>query len=126
MNYSFPLLLTGYAKHLERYFSSVSEQEEDLGDCATSFHEVLIAALTEYGDIMRDSSFTVGDLSGNQICSMVSQLVVAEKEVAAEADLRHKIRRHFFPGYWELLSPNIPSPPVGEVASAIKSTCPSK
>ena len=126
MNYSFPHLLSGYAKHLERYFSSVSEQEEDLGDYATSFHEVLIAALTEYGDIMRDSSFTVGDLSGNQVCSMVSQLVSAEKEVAAEADLRYKIRRHFFPGYLELLSPNIPSPPVGEVAAAIKSTCPSK
>ena len=124
MYYSFPHLMSAYAKYLERYFSSVTECEEDLRDFAQSFHLVLIAALSDYGDVMSDSSSSIGDLSGKQVAQIVPQLIRAEKEVAAEVELQRSVRRYHYPSYFEKLSGSSHMTLPREVADAIAQTCP--
>ena len=116
--------MSAYAKYLERYFSSVTEYEEDLRCFANSFHEVLIAALSDYGDVMCDSSFSTGDLSGKQVAQIVPQLIRAEKEAVAEVELQRSIRRYYYPSYFEKLSGNSHMTLSREVADAIAQTCP--
>lgn len=124
MSYSFSHLFSTYARRLERYFSSVTALDYDLDDFANSFHEVLIAALTDYGDTMSDSSFSVGELSGKQVSHMVTQLIKAETEAAAEQELQERVRRHFFPAFGNVLSLDDCQDLPKEVLDAIKGSCP--
>jgi hypothetical protein len=117
--------MSAYAKYLERYFSSVTEYEEDLRDFANSFHEVLIAALSQYGDAMSDSSLSTGDLSGKQVARIVPQLIRAEKEAAAEVELQRSVRRYHYPSYFEKLPGSYQMTLSREIADAIAQACPS-
>lgn len=125
MNYSFSNLLSQYSKHLERYFSSISETEEDLDYLANDFHELLVSALADYGDSMTDNSSKVSGFSGNQVSRMIYPLIAAEKEASAEADLCATIRKHFHPSWFDKNSDSCNRDYPSEVADAIAKTCPS-
>lgn len=73
---------------------------------------------------MRDSSLTVGDLSGKQVLNMVTQLINAEEELKEELNLQHSVRRHFFPIFGHALSLDDCHDLPKEVLDAIASSCP--
>jgi hypothetical protein len=124
MSYSFSSLLSSYSKHLELYFSSVCELEEDLNDFANGFHTLLVCALEDYAESMSDRSSKIGGLSGRQVSHMIPQLITAEKEAIAEVDLRDQVRKYFYPSYFARISGGSRQVLSSEVTAAIAAACP--
>jgi len=98
--YSFYELFAHYAKHLERYFSTVDPSQKDL--YISEFHNVLIEGVNgiaqerchsqEY-----DSPSTEDLIDSEMLERMIFALNTADKEFNNEHTLRHTLHRFEFP-----------------------------
>jgi len=58
MTFAFYRLFASCSKYIQRYFSSVAEVNDVYSDLTESFHEVLILALRDFSDCLKDSRVT--------------------------------------------------------------------
>jgi hypothetical protein len=103
---SFYHLFASYSKHVQRYFSSVAEVSYEYSDMTESFHEVLILALRDFSDCLRDSHATAAGYSCQQIEGLIPVLSAAFEEATKEAELNSEIHSCFCPSYFMLLNPD--------------------
>jgi hypothetical protein len=98
--YSFYELFAHYAKHLERYFSTIDPSEKI---CYISeFHDVLMQGINEIAQerchSQRYDSPSTEDLINSEMLErMIIALDTADKELSNEHTLRHTLQRFEFP-----------------------------
>ena len=93
--YTFHELFAHYAKHLERYFSTVDPSEKDLYPSA--FHNVLMKGIDIIAQERYHSPSSSHILNGHQLERMSFPLKTAEQECDAEHSLQHILCRFNFP-----------------------------
>ena len=95
--YSFYELFAHYAKHLERYFSTVDPSEREF--YSSEFHNILMLNIDSIAQDRYQSPSPDHTLNGEQLERMISALVTAEQECIAEHTLQHTLNRFNFPNY---------------------------
>jgi hypothetical protein len=124
MRLSFYSLFSAYAKHTQRYFSTIAEDPHDYSEIVESFHSVLLSALYDFGDNIREKGTCAHDLSGRQISALVPMLSEAYKEALEDAELEYDIRSCYFPLYFESLVPGLIDSRRKQFAGYLRKCCP--
>jgi hypothetical protein len=93
--YSFYELFACYAKHLDRYFSTLRPEDRDF--CISGFHIVLMDGLNSIAQERYHSPSPDHALTGEQLEMMLSPLADAYREYVAEDSLRHTLYRFNYP-----------------------------
>lgn len=124
MTFSFYQLFTSYAKYVQRYFSSVAEDDSDYYYFAESFHDVLLSALRDYGDCIKDKDSTSADLSGGQIQGLIPVLSAAYQEAVEDAELNSEIQSCFYPSRFLSSNPDLLEKMKKQLKNHIDFCCP--
>ncbi len=124
MTLSFYHLFNSYAKHTQRYFSTASTDPYDYSELTKSFHEILVYALRDHVDFLRDNQATSADLNAAQISGLISTLCTAYEEALAESELNHEIYSCINPGYFMSLRPELVKEKRAEFQKYLDLCCP--
>ena len=100
---SFYELFAHYAKHLERYFSTIDPSER-MHYCS-EFHDVLILSIGSIAEGRYQSPSPDHILNGAQLERMISALRTADEECRDEHTLQHTLNRFNFPNYMNAPQP---------------------
>jgi hypothetical protein len=124
MTFTFYQLFASYSKYIQRYFSSVAEVNYDYSDLTESFHEVLILALRDFSDCLKDSRATAAGFNSQQIEGLITTLCAAFEEAIKEAELNSEIHSCFCPSYFLQLNPALIAEKMFQLQSYIEVCCP--
>jgi hypothetical protein len=88
-------LLAYYAKHLERYFSTIDD--DDQAKCFSEFTQVLLLGIDSVAQERYHSPSSTHALTGERLEGMIYALATAERELSSELKLRITLHDFNFP-----------------------------